>query len=766
MTLSPASIDEIYLDRVRKLCEEDLLFFARYFFKELRGESFVVNHHHQKIAEALKDIESGGNLLINMPPRYGKTELAVICWIAQSIARNPKARFIHLSFSAELALENSAKCRELIKSPQFQQLWPIQIKPDADSKAKWYTEQGGGLYATMAGGAVTGFGAGITVEDDTGLFGGCFTGNTLITTDRGKKRIDELTKDDIVLTYSHAKKTHEYERVIATQELKRNAIVKVTTHSGRTIYCTPCHRFFNGTTYEPISSFNAGDRVISHTGADVLPVQSLCKSVSQEEIGNTKGSGARAKENLLFTGMFIAGCQRIGKTTRVGASQLLNMFKDIQANQQPIGYMLDGLQESATLSQDARRWKLKLPSKSQGLLGAIREIKATGKGKGWMYLRDLCIDKAANRASYRRSKDEQQSRESDNTLPQLPHDTSQICYDTISSIEPYSTSETSVYDIQTERNHNFFAEGILVHNSIIVDDPIKPSDARSAIERNNVNDRLNSTIKNRRNSRHTPIVVIMQRLHPDDMSGFVMRGGMGEPFKHVCISALQDDDSALWPMKHTAEELKKMRDTPEDRANFWSQYQQSPIIPDGDVIKLNWFLRHDKIPEQVTTCVHSWDTAYKKDEHNDPSSCLVVRIGNNAAFVHDVVNKRMEYPELKKTIITLAARDNPSVILIEDKASGQSLIQELRAETALPIIAVKAEADKLTRAVAASATIEAGRISLPNVADWLYDYENQLVSFPNGKHDDMVDSTSQFINWWRTQSYGLWNEQIKKAFNL
>ncbi len=173
MNHSNLSIDEIHrLQKIREKCENDLIFFARYFFRELRGEKFIVNSHHHKICAALKDIERGGNLLINLPPRYGKTELGVICWIAQSIARNPKARFIHLSFSAELALENSAKCRELIKSEKYQQLWPVKIKADADSKAKWYTEEGGGVYATQAGGAVTGFGAGITGDDDASEWGG------------------------------------------------------------------------------------------------------------------------------------------------------------------------------------------------------------------------------------------------------------------------------------------------------------------------------------------------------------------------------------------------------------------------------------------------------------------------------------------------------------------------------------------------------------------------------------------------------------------
>ncbi len=107
----------------------------------------------------------------------------------------------------------------------------------------------------------------------------------------------------------------------------------------------------------------------------------------------------------------------------------------------------------------------------------------------------------------------------------------------------------------------------------------------------------------------------------------------------------------------------------------------------------------------------------------------------------------MEYPELKRAAKSLAAKWSPDAVLIEDKASGQSLIQDLRAESALPVIALRPEADKLTRMSTVSAVIEAGRVFLPEVAAWLEDYEAEMTSFPNGAHDDQVDMTSQFLRW-------------------
>ena len=97
--------------------------------------------------------------------------------------------------------------------------------------------------------------------------------------------------------------------------------------------------------------------------------------------------------------------------------------------------------------------------------------------------------------------------------------------------------------------------------------------------------------------------------------------------------------------------------------------------------------------------------------------------------------------------MSLAAKWHPDAILIEDKASGQSLVQDLRAETRLPVIAIRPVADKLTRMSTQSPAIEAGRVFLPEAAPWLNDYEAEMTGFPNSAHDDQVDMTSQFLRW-------------------
>lgn len=187
---------------------------------------------------------------------------------------------------------------------------------------------------------------------------------------------------------------------------------------------------------------------------------------------------------------------------------------------------------------------------------------------------------------------------------------------------------------------------------------------------------------------------------------------------------------------------------------------------EGGVIKSKWWRRYhlddpDATPLQirlalppgrVAAWVHSWDTAQKPEQVNDPSVGTVWAVMENGeAYLVDVVRKRMEYPDLKKAAIALFDKWGGDVVLIEDKASGTSLIQDLRDSTNLPVKAVMPVGDKVTRAVTSTLLMEAGRMWIPDRATWLLDFETELTSFPTkGVHDDQVDSVSQFLDWLRS----------------
>lgn len=178
--------------------------------------------------------------------------------------------------------------------------------------------------------------------------------------------------------------------------------------------------------------------------------------------------------------------------------------------------------------------------------------------------------------------------------------------------------------------------------------------------------------------------------------------------------------------------------------------------PEGGIIRMAWLRRYAQLPQEPEAFmrVHSWDTAYKPDEHNDPSVLTSwIAAGEDRGhqpgfYLADLFRKRMTVPEVRQRIIEFAERDRPHAILIEDKSSGQGLIQELRNSTTLPVIAIEPQGDKVSRALRVTPMMEAGRVYLPERAPWLLDYELELTLFPTkGVNDDQVDSTTQALEW-------------------
>ena len=184
-------------------------------------------------------------------------------------------------------------------------------------------------------------------------------------------------------------------------------------------------------------------------------------------------------------------------------------------------------------------------------------------------------------------------------------------------------------------------------------------------------------------------------------------------------------------------------------AAFSAQYLQKPVPVEGNMIKWEWFPRWSKLPERkpyTNSIIQSWDTASKATELNDYSVGITAQVYRDEIHIINVVRERLEYPELKKRIISEKERWNADRVLIEDKGSGTSLLQDLRRDCVFGI-PIQPEGDKVVRMAACTAKIESGCVLLPEVASWLDEFQSELMAFPNGVHDDQVDALSQLINW-------------------
>lgn len=298
-------------------------------------------------------------------------------------------------------------------------------------------------------------------------------------------------------------------------------------------------------------------------------------------------------------------------------------------------------------------------------------------------------------------------------------------------------------------------------NFLILDDPVNPLQAMNHRWRTRANEWFSHTFASRLDDkRKGVIVVVMQRLHPQDLSGYLMeRGG----WQQLVVPAVTEAErihcfGSIKKLSHAGELLHASR---EDElllekakielgsSAFAAQYQQQPIPNDGAMLKMSWIGRYDTAPSICERIVQSWDTAIKSEDKNDASVCITFGEWLGKAYVLDVQAFRCEYPGLKRKFSDSAAQWKPSAILIEDRASGQQLLQDARQETTLPVIAIRPKGSKVVRFAAISALIEAGRLVLPRHAPWLVDFEAEIVSFPHGVHDDRVDALTQYLDWMR-----------------
>ncbi|MES0863737.1 phage terminase large subunit [Ruegeria sp. SCPT10] len=300
---------------------------------------------------------------------------------------------------------------------------------------------------------------------------------------------------------------------------------------------------------------------------------------------------------------------------------------------------------------------------------------------------------------------------------------------------------------------------------IIIDDPIKPEDAMSETVRKRVINWYANTLSSRLNDKAKgSILLVMQRLHEEDLAGHLLASGGWE---HLSLPAIAENDErvalrkgktherrrgeALHPERESVADLERLRSIM-GTAVFSAQYQQSPVPAEGLHVRREWFKRYSNAPEKITgdRIVQSWDTASKDGVFSDYSVCVTALLRNRDVYILDVFRDKLQFPELRRKVIEQAHRYDINALLIEDAASGQQLIQVLRdnAPNHMPRpIARKPQGDKQTRFLAQSHRIEAGELWLPEAAPWLAEFERELLGFPNLKHDDQVDALTQLLGW-------------------
>lgn len=317
--------------------------------------------------------------------------------------------------------------------------------------------------------------------------------------------------------------------------------------------------------------------------------------------------------------------------------------------------------------------------------------------------------------------------------------------------------------------------------AIIIDDPLKVEDSYSKTRRDAANRKLVSTVKSRKASPDTPIIVIMQRLAEEDPTGFIKAGNVPGEWEFIEIPSLIDDQYvdaldqkyrdlvdqdaerdekgrySYWPYKEPLEELLEMErggkgkdGNPTSRYVFSGQYQQRPSPLGGDIIKSQYFGRYKVVPALLFRKVFA-DTAQKTAERNDFSVLQCWGLGEDGRiYLLDMIRGKWPAPELKRRTIAFWHKhketgDFESVLrqlLIEDKSSGTGLIQDIQADGGIPVKGIERVTDKLTRVMDVVSYIEAGLVSIPEDAPWVADFVAECEAFTaddTHAHDDQID---------------------------
>ena len=298
-------------------------------------------------------------------------------------------------------------------------------------------------------------------------------------------------------------------------------------------------------------------------------------------------------------------------------------------------------------------------------------------------------------------------------------------------------------------------------NIFIIDDPQKPVDAQSEISRNALTQWFSNTLRSRLDNKVTgAIIIVMQRVHLNDLTGHLLENS--DEWTILSLPAIAEVDEqipvgdgkyysrrageALHPQYEALATLEKLRNEVGSDV-FAAQYQQAPVPPGGSMIRREWLNYYDVLPERTykAKILQSWDTAAKDGAQNDWSVCTTWMVVDKRYYLMDVTRGRYEYPRLKQTVIALADRFKPDRVLIEDASTGIALAQELKQLGRYPVKAVPIERDKIGRLYVHQAKFEAGMVLFPRTAKFLSEVVAELLTFPQAKTDDIVDSISQAL---------------------
>lgn len=783
----------------------DFKLFIKYFHYHINKQEFIFKPFHLDIIKALEDIalqKTDKNLIINLVPRYGKS-IIVQYFTAWGFARNINSNYIYTSFSDTLVLSFSDKIRSVIESELFTALYKAKISKSEDSKRKWTIKNGGGIYAASQGGAITGFGAGHIGDDYAGALI-CFPYDEKVRTDKGLLKIGDIVHNKLdvrVYSYNHSTNLIELQPIDNYIINPEDDIVQIDYGVGE-VKCTPNHKIFtkdagyinasslsnNNILFSLPKSFDlmySYSELFRNIFSSIISIKNkikffFCEFFDRLRVVISKTFGLIFPIQTFFntnnrSGFYRKFFSNIAYSTSMCSYFSSNIWSKLCArshNTKGKTTMLNSIFHIIGFSAISKIIKVIVRGATIKVSNLyVRKLRSNKSmhnylmnTKSFSYIIFSKVDIAISLIIYRFKHFFSKINKSSFRATTSSNSSRATYYISCigNFIKTFITGKVSpnfvrvvghsknTYCLTIRGNHNMFVgkgQAILVKNC---DDPIKPQDAKSEVIRQKCIDYYEETLSNRLNNpKKTPIIIIMQRLHQDDLCGHIIATDK-DNWNILTIEAYNEDTGeCIWPEKHDKKFFLNLRKR--NPFYFYSQFQQQPIATGNAIYNIKKLKYYKTGEVQFDKILQSWDTAFKSGKENDYSVCITLGIKKTQFgedyYLIDVWRKRAEYPELKREFKRLQNKFSPYIILVEDKGSGQSLLQDLEKEGNNRLRAVKADIDKVSRATAPSDMIYNGQLYLSEREPWLQDFISELRTFPNGKHDDQVDALNQALNY-------------------
>jgi len=754
-------LESLEKKREIKACREDFLAFCAYIYPDWKE-----GPHHRYLKPILHDVDVGKEtrVTISMPPRFGKSETVAYLFIAWHLGRHPNHHIMMATHTAALSADFGRKIRNLLDTPKYKEIFPeTVVSKDKSAADNWTTTAGGKYLAIGIGANVAGHGAHMLVADDLvseqavlanpdNAFAtaweymqvgplqrlmpggrivmiGCMTAETrVLMADGSEKELQHIKVGDAIATYDAGKITTS--RVTNWIEHLPDYVYKIRTTSGKIVRANKRHPFLvdrNGVrTWVRVRDLKVGDCLVKavqpqdvcdHTRlkgcaasvtSDTLPRQAAPEHSRATGIGgNGKGLSAPLMgvvAPLPQKGFVIAAmARRLG----VQVSTALRKSKSVAAILSTGTGFLRKLTTLCLLRKAAVAQSVSSPppKKTQELEGNQSYTLTTATTQ---------TESEASYAIIATWLSDTRTQKSDCLPPLATYATTP---DAI--VEIVEDGFEPVYDVEVERTENFIANGVVSHNT--------------------------------RWGKKDPIGRALAWAENNPGS---------TPWNEVRFPAILPSGKSLWPEQWPVEQLlaKKAGMQPQ----FWAaQYMQEPTSEEGALLKREWwkFWTRDTPPD-VEFIIQVWDTAHETKNHSDYSACITWGVWfNEETSRHEIImlnaiKGRWEFPQLKQKALDQYQEWQPECLLIEKKASGAPLIQELRqmdmiVEEYSPSRGAQGVAnDKRARVNSIAPLFFDGVVWAPEHR-WAMEVINECAEFPNGEHDDFVDCVSLGLSRYR-----------------